>query len=254
MIERDLRILLAHVSGQSQSFLLAHPEYAPSAAVSAQFEALRQRYHAGEPLAYLLGEKGFWKYDFKVNAATLIPRPETELLLELALEKVPPASSVIELGVGSGCLGISLALERPDCNVLGVDISHAALALAQENADCLHVQNIRFVCSDWFEQIPAQKVEAIISNPPYIRAHDPHLEALRYEPVAALVSGKSGLEAIELIIQQGRSFLRPDGFLALEHGYDQAEAVQALFCQCAYREVETRLDLQGHPRVTLGWV
>ena len=252
MVDPNLPILLCHVLKKPRSFLLTDPDYVPSDQEQAEFNALKARYEQGEPVAYLVGKKGFWNHYFKVTPDVLIPRPETELLLELALDKVPRSAQVIELGTGSGCLAISFALERPDCRVLAVDLSEPALAIAKENATQLKASNLIFAQSNWCEALPPQKVDAILSNPPYIEIEDPHLQDLRFEPELALVSGKSGLEAIESIIQQARHFLKPGGFLALEHGYNQKEAVQALFQQYQYHEVETRLDLQDHPRVTWG--
>ncbi|MCX7122097.1 MAG: peptide chain release factor N(5)-glutamine methyltransferase [Gammaproteobacteria bacterium] len=254
MIDPNLPILLCHVLKKPRSFLLTYPDYQPSDQEQAEFNALKVRYEQGEPVAYLIGKKGFWNHYFKVTPDVLIPRPETELLLELALHKVPRSAQVIELGTGSGCLAISFALERPDCQVMAVDLSENALAIAKENAVQLKTGAIVFIQSNWFDALPPQKVEAILSNPPYIEKQDSHLKDLRFEPELALVSGESGLEAIELIIKQARFFLKPGGFLALEHGYNQKEAVQALFQEYQYYDIETRLDLQAHPRVTWGHV
>ena len=252
MHNSDLQILLCHVLQKPRSFLLTYPDTVLSEQERMAFDALTSRYQQGEPVAYLVGAKGFWNHYFKVTPAVLIPRPETELLLELALDRVPRSGLVIELGTGSGCLAISFALERPDCQVIAVDCSAEALAIAQENAAHLKAKNIVFVKSNWFDALPSQKVDAILSNPPYIEVNDPHLHDLRYEPELALVSGETGLDAIECIIQQGKSFLKPGGLLALEHGYQQQAAVQGLFQAAQYQGVETRMDLQGHPRVSLG--
>lgn len=251
MIERDLQALRCHVLQRPASFLLAHPDHGFSDQEQLDFDALKLRYKKGEPLAYLLGSKGFWKHDFKVSPAVLIPRPETELLLELALEKIPAGAQVLELGTGSGCLAISFALERPDCDLVAVDLSQDALELAKKNANTLGVR-LDFIQSNWFENVMPKKFQAILSNPPYIEVGDVHLQALSFEPELALVSGPSGLDAIQIIIKQARDFLNPDGLLALEHGYHQEQAVQALFQAAGYRHIETRLDLQGHPRVTWG--
>ncbi len=252
MIDFDLQTLLCHVLQRPRSFVLTHPDYLLTDQQQSAFEALKMRYQQGEPLAYLIGSKGFWKHDFKVTSAVLIPRPETELLLELALAEAPQGATVIELGVGSGCLCISFALERPDCQVWGIDISVDALAIAQENAKRLQVQNIKWVQSHWLDSFPKQQVDVILSNPPYIAAGDVHLPALHFEPELALVGGESGLEAIEHILCQARDFLKPNGMLALEHGFDQQVVVQGLFKRYAYRDIETKLDLQGHPRVSFG--
>ncbi len=251
MIDADLQILLCYVLQKPRSFLLTHPDYVLSTQEQHDFNELKTRYEQGEPLAYLLGSQCFWKHEFKVSPAVLIPRPDTELLLELALDQAPQGARVLELGTGSGCVAVSFALERPDAQVTAIDLSPVALEIAKENARVLGA-SVHFMQSNWFEQLAGQRFDLILSNPPYIEEGDAHLSALSFEPQLALVSGKSGLNALEWIVKTARNFLHPAGILAVEHGYNQRASVQALFEAAGYQTVETRQDLQGHPRVTWG--
>lgn len=250
----DAEVLLAYVLGKQRSYLRAWPEKQLDAALLEQFERLVEKRSHGTPIAYLIGKREFWSRDFRVNDAVLIPRPETELLVELALQLIPEntPTQLLDLGAGSGIIAITLAAERPALAVLGVDISAAALQVAQHNAARLEVKNVRFLHSDWFEQIPPTRFDIIVGNPPYIAAGDPHLQQgdVRFEPQSALVSADRGLQDISRIVADAKLYLKQSGYLLLEHGYDQQDAVQSLFRQQGYSQICTHCDLAGQPRVT----
>lgn len=251
----DITYLLAFCLQKSQSFLYAHPEYVLSKPEQAHFEDLIQKRAAGWPIAYLTGEKAFYDLTFKVTPDTLIPRPETELLVERVLSHIQAleAPNILELGTGSGAIALSLAHARPDAHITATDISANALAVAHENAALLHLEQVQFIASNWFDSLPTTQYRVIVSNPPYIAATSPYLDALSFEPQNALVSGASGLDALRHIIENARRFLSPGGVLCLEHGYDQAEAVQACFKKAGYRTIETFQDFSGQDRVTEGY-
>lgn len=251
----DAELLLAHVLQKPRSFLFTWPEHQPDDGEKAVFELLLARREAGEPVAFLLGYREFFGHSFRVTPDTLIPRPDTELLVEAVLSRLSASDSldVLDLGTGTGAIAVSVALERPDWRVLAADISPETLRVAEENARRLGARNARFVVSDWFESVP-ERFDAIVSNPPYIASADPHLDEgdVRFEPRAALVSGEDGLDDIRTLVSSASHFLRVNGLLALEHGYDQGEPVHALMRQHGYRKVETLHDMAGHPRVTMG--
>jgi release factor glutamine methyltransferase len=250
----EIRILLGHALGVNRAWLIAHEHDELSASSLAKYESLLARRLAGEPVAYLLGEKEFFGRSFKVTPAVLIPRPETELLVELALEKLPDrAARVLDLGTGSGCIAITLALERPGCGVVAVDQSAAALAVAKQNAVHLGAK-LGFYQGNWYQALPAEteKFDLIVSNPPYVAEGDTHLAALTHEPGAALASGPDGLADIRLIVQGAQAHLAPGGWLMFEHGWDQGEACRKLLEQAGFSGVQTRADLAGHGRVTYG--
>jgi release factor glutamine methyltransferase len=250
----DAEILLTHVLNKPRSYLLTWPEKVLSADAVATFEALLARRVAGEPVAYLLGSRGFYGLDLAVSAAVLIPRPETELLVEAALVRLPSASNcVADLGTGSGAIALALAHERRDARVVAVDVSPLALAVARANAQALGL-NVDFRLGSWCEALADDEFDMIVSNPPYIRADDAHLQQgdVRFEPVLALASGADGLDAIRSIIACAPAHLKTGGWLLFEHGYDQAEAVARLLRAAGFLAVEALLDLQGHARVTLG--
>lgn len=253
----DAEYLLCHALQQNQSFLRIHSEDDVSPTAQTEFERLLTERKQGKPVAYLIGSKGFWKYDFCVNQATLIPRPETELLLETALalfDRTQPAR-ILDLGTGSGAIAISLALESPTLwQVLATDLSRDALKTAMHNAARLQAHNVEFLESNWFSDIPPAQFDLIISNPPYIAEQDPHLMTgdLRFEPLSALASGAAGLDAIQAIIQDAAKFLTQQGMLMFEHGYNQAESVQNLLRLAGFGAIQTVNDLQNWPRVTFG--
>lgn len=252
----DAEVLLCHCLNKNRSFLRAWPEYQPSAEQTAQFQCLVEQRAQGTPIAYLTGEREFWSRQFKVAPEVLIPRPDTELLIELSLARLPIGrpGRIIDLGTGSGIIAITLAAERPILQVTATDISAPALAIAQHNATQLNTHNVSFLLSNWFEGVGASRFELVISNPPYIAAHDPHLRQgdLRFEPQGALISAENGLHDIQVLAEQARSHLADGGHLLIEHGYNQQSAVQAIFANLHYQDVTTHLDLSGNPRVTSG--
>ncbi|GAB3744466.1 peptide chain release factor N(5)-glutamine methyltransferase [Lysobacter olei] len=252
--EADL--LLAHALGRPRTWLFSHGGDEVDGEAAEQFESLVQRRMRGEPVAYLTGHRGFWRFDLAVGPATLIPRPETERLVELALERLPTAQSlrVADLGTGSGAIALALAAERPQAALVATDASAAALEVARANAGRLHLANIEFRLGDWFAPVCGERFNLIASNPPYIASDDPHLDEgdLRFEPAAALASGQDGLDAIREIVAGAPVHLLPNGWLLLEHGWDQGVAVRDLLASAGFRDVATELDLEGRDRVTLG--
>lgn len=249
----EARLLLGHVLGRSAAWLMAHDDEALGEEALLRFAALAARRAGGEPVAYLTGQREFFGRDFAVSPAVLIPRPETELLVEIALARLFAGARILDLGTGSGCIAITFALEFPQSLVTAVDWSEAALTVARGNAEQLGAR-VRFVCSDWFASLPGESFDLIVANPPYIAATDPHLAAgdLRHEPVAALSSGADGLDAIRHIIAAAPGFLAPGGQLWLEHGYDQATAVSALLTAAGLSDIEQHRDLADIIRVSGG--
>lgn len=251
---REAEWLVEHVSGLNrQQQRVNEARQLTDTQLSALRQLTEQRVR-GEPLAYLLGEQHFWTLRLKVNPAVLIPRPETELLVERALQHLAgnQVASVLDLGTGSGAIAIAVAQERPQTHVLGVDQSMDALAVARGNAALNRVANIDFLHSDWFAAVPQQRFALILSNPPYIADGDPHLEAavLAHEPRLALISGSDGLDAIRHIVTRAPAFLAPQGWLILEHGWQQASAVRQLLESAGFSSVASHADLAGHLRVT----
>jgi release factor glutamine methyltransferase len=251
----DARWLLEHSLGKPRSWLYAHGDDIADAALVARFEALVARRAAGEPVAYLTGHRGFWSLDLAVTPATLIPRVETELLVELALARLPPDRElrIADLGTGSGAIALALAHERPRACVVATDASDAALAVARGNASALGIDNIDFRRGDWLAPLAGEHFDLIASNPPYIASGDPHLDAgdLRYEPVSALASGCDGLDAIRTIVGGAPMHLVADGWLLLEHGLEQGCGVRELLHTAGFVEVATAHDLEDRDRVTL---
>jgi release factor glutamine methyltransferase len=253
----EARILLCHALDKPRAWLIAHDRDILDAAQANTFTALLERRLAGEPIAYITGEREFYGLSFKVTSAVLIPRPETELLVELALARLPENRPlrVLDLGSGSGAIAISIARLRPHAAVTAVDVSAAALEVARENARRLDAPNVHFMRGAWFVPLPPQdKFDLIVSNPPYVAECDPHLALgdVRFEPVTALASGKDGLDDIRAIVAGAPSHLAPGGWLLFEHGYDQAEVCSALLRQAGFSEVAGFDDLAGITRVTLG--
>ena len=251
----DAELLLAHVLGKSRSYLHTWPERELSAEQCQTYAEHLQRRRQGEPVAYILGRQGFWSLDLEVAAHTLIPRPDTELLVETALQLLPATPvQVLDMGTGTGAIALALASERPAWQATGVDRVAEAIALAERNARQLRLSNVRFHQSHWFSALQGQRYGLIVSNPPYIRAGDPHLSQgdVRFEPGSALVAGEDGLDDIRQIIAQAPAYLQDAGWLLLEHGYDQAEAVRALLGESGFIEVESRRDYGGHERISLG--
>ena len=248
-------LLLAHALGVSQTWLFVHSGDVVDPTAQAAFEALLERRIAGEPVAYLLGRRGFWRFDLRVTPATLIPRPETERLVELALERLPEgAVDVADLGTGTGAIALALASERPQARVVATDASEAALEVARENARALGLDRIEFRHGHWLAPLAGERFDLIASNPPYIAAEDEHLHRgdLRHEPASALASGADGLDDIRVIARDAPAHLRAGGWLLLEHGWDQGEAVRALLRAAGFADVDTALDWEQRDRVTLG--
>jgi len=252
----DAEALLLHALGQSRGWLFAHADDAVDMDVQTAFEALVARREAGEPVAYLTGRRGFWTLELEVTPATLIPRPETELLVELALERLPrdAAAGVADLGTGSGAIALAIASECPQAQVLATDASADALAVARRNAQRLGVGNLRFAQGDWLAPLAGQRFALIVSNPPYIEAADPHLAQgdLRFEPASALASGADGLDDIRRIVAGAPGHLDADGWLLFEHGWNQGAAARALLREAGYVQVFTAQDLEARDRVSGG--
>ncbi|NYZ61657.1 peptide chain release factor N(5)-glutamine methyltransferase [Luteimonas deserti] len=252
----DARWLLAHVCGRAQGWLYAHGDAVLSEAQTATFEALVSRRAAGEPVAYLIGSRAFWRLELAVSPATLIPRPETELLVEAALARLPPRrpARAADLGTGSGAIALAVAGERPDVSVVATDASEAALEIARRNAARHALDRVEFRFGDWYGPLAGLRFDMLLSNPPYIASGDPHLSRgdLRHEPPAALVSGPDGLDALRVLAAGASNHLHPGGWILVEHGFDQGPAVRALFAAQGLIQVDTLRDLEARDRVTLG--
>jgi release factor glutamine methyltransferase len=248
--------LLAHALGVSRTKLYAWPEQETDAAARETFERYVAARASGEPVAYLTGHREFWSLDLAVSPAVLIPRPETELLVELALERIAPDADlrVADLGTGSGAIALAIASERPRARVVATDASDDALAVARGNAERLRFRNVTFARGDWCDALGAGRFDVIVSNPPYIAVGDAHLGTgdLRREPQAALVAGTDGLEAIHRIVATAPAHLAPGGWVLLEHGWDQAARVRALLDAHGYLDIASIRDGAGHERATLG--
>lgn len=256
LVPLDAQVLLAHVLGRDRTWLAAHAGDALPRAKAEAFLALAIRRRDGEPVAYLTGLREFWGLPLAVSPAVLIPRPETETVVELALARLPVDRNlaVLDLGTGSGAIALAIAHERPCVQVLATDTSEDALATAQANAQRLGLANVRLLRADWYEGVPPARFDLIAANPPYVADNDPHLAEgdVRFEPRAALAPGGDGLGALRTIVGGARAFLAPEGTLIVEHGYDQSEAVRALFADAGLAEVVAARDLAGIPRVVSG--
>lgn len=255
----DIELLLGHILQKNRTYLFTWPDKILSPEQAENFLQLFNRRKSGEPIAHIIGQREFWSLPLAVNNSTLIPRPDTELLVELVLELFASDSaqqqrSCLDLGTGTGAIVLAIASEKPHWQLLGVDYSVAAAALAEHNRSALGFNHVAIVQSDWFAAIPAQQFDVIVSNPPYIDPQDPHLDQgdVRFEPRSALIADNKGLADIELIIQQSRNYLDEQGWLLLEHGYDQGRAVRELLVAQQFAQVETRRDYGGNERVTLG--
>ena len=252
----DAEWLLLHVLQRPRSWLYAHADDRLDAARQREFDALLERREAGEPVAYLTGRRGFWTLDLGVTPDTLIPREDTERLVELALERLPMGvpSTVADLGTGSGAIALAIARERPQARVVATDRSAAALAVAAANAGSAGVRNVEFVHGDWLAPLAGRCFDLIASNPPYIRSDDRHLSEgdLRFEPATALASGVDGLDDIRRIVAAAPAHLEPGGWLLLEHGHDQGPAVRELLRAAGFADVGTACDLEGRDRVGSG--
>lgn len=257
--EIDARVLLCHVLQCSHTHLIAWPEKPLSTSQQQEYSRLIQQRSEGQPVAYLTGHKEFWSLKLEVSAATLIPRPETETLVEFVLENFKTSTlNLADLGTGSGAIAIAIASERPQWDITATDISAEALHMAQKNAKQHQLTNIDFRLSDWFQQLDPQptdgRFDIIISNPPYIAEADPHLSQgdVRFEPQRALQSGSAGLNAIVHLIHESKHYLNDNGCLILEHGYDQKQAVYELFEAAGFSDIRQQNDLAGTPRMSAG--
>ncbi|MCH9696666.1 MAG: peptide chain release factor N(5)-glutamine methyltransferase [Gammaproteobacteria bacterium] len=251
----DAEILLANTLAQSRTWLFTRPEHELTHQQLGHFQKLIEQRQSGVPVAYLTGTRDFWNHSFQVTPQVLIPRPETEILVEHALQLIETHQfrTILELGTGSGAIAVSIADEKRDLTITATDISQQALNLAKANADMIGINNVRFIHSDWFVSLEHHHYDLIISNPPYIAQHDIHLNQgdIRFEPKQALSAGNDGLRDIRLIIDQSRNHLNTGGFVLLEHGYQQADAVRSLFSGYHYQAIETINDLQNHPRMSM---
>ena len=252
----DAEWLLAHALARPRTWLFAHAGEPVPPDLAERFAALLERRQAGEPVAYLTGTQGFWTLELEVSPATLIPRPETELLVELALARIPvdARARIADLGTGSGAIALAIAKERPRAWVVATDASTAALDVARRNATRNRIATVEFREGDWLAPLAGETFELIASNPPYIAEGDPHLGEgdLRFEPPTALSSGADGLDAIRRIVRDAPAHLGAGGWLLLEHGWDQGAAVRALLAEAGFIEVETASDLEDRDRVTFG--
>jgi release factor glutamine methyltransferase len=253
--ELDAQLLLAHVLAKSRTWLYTWPDHQLTENEQTQFLQLCARRAQGEPVAYLLGKREFWKFELQVSPAVLIPRPETELLVELALQLLNTEQAhVADLGTGSGAIALALAYERAHWQVFATDLHQQALAIAKLNAQQLKLANLTFLVGNWCEPLPNGDYNLIVSNPPYIDADDPHMQQgdLRFEPRTALVAADHGLSDIQQIAQQAREKLMPGGHLLLEHGWQQGAAVRNILHELGYTHVQTMRDHGDRDRVTLG--
>ncbi|HUL19025.1 MAG TPA: peptide chain release factor N(5)-glutamine methyltransferase [Steroidobacteraceae bacterium] len=249
----DSELLLAHALGGSRAGLLAHPERVVGAAEAARFGELLRRRAEGEPLAYLTGQREFWSLALAVNAAVLVPRPESELLVERALTLLArPTGAVADLGTGSGAIALALASERPRWRILATDVSAAALQTARQNATALGLGTVEFRLGDWFAALEGECFDLLISNPPYVAASDPALSALRHEPRLALSPGEDGFASLRVLARGAAQHLHPGGWLLLEHGATQGAQVREELVLAGFAHVRSHTDLAGHERTTEG--
>lgn len=252
--DSDSQALLCHVLACNPTYLHMWSDKQLTEEQQSQFQFYIEQRQTGQPVAYLTGQRGFWSLDLKVNNATLIPRPDTELLVSLALTKLEPAMVVVDLGTGSGAIALSIAHELPKVKVVAMDYSSAALTVAQENAYTHHLDNVAFWRGSWLEAIADNSVDLVVSNPPYIEQEDPHLLQgdVRFEPMTALASGVDGLDDIRLIVQQAQRCLKSLGWLMIEHGYHQSIQVQSLLHSAGFTNVSAHQDFGGQDRVVIG--
>ncbi|MFW2373010.1 MAG: peptide chain release factor N(5)-glutamine methyltransferase [Gammaproteobacteria bacterium] len=253
----DAEVLLCYVLQKNRAYLLTWPEQELTDSQLGQFQQLCDARVTGQPVAHLTEEREFWSLPLKVTADTLIPRPDTELLVEQILQVCPEQAELklLDLGTGSGAIAIALATEHPGWKIIATDFSEPALKVAQQNAQRLKLSNIEFRQGNWFEPLSGLSFDIIVSNPPYIPSNDPHLTQgdVRFEPLSALVSGAEGLDDIETICQQASDYLNPGGLLIVEHGYDQAEKIRPIFQKNGFTNINQGRDIAHNPRITYGY-
>lgn len=256
----DIELFLSHLLQKNRTWLFTWPDHELTETQSAEFLQMLERRKKGEPVAHIIGQREFWSLPLKVNASTLIPRPDTEILVETALQLFAADApeqkrKCLDLGTGTGAIVLALASEKANWQFTAVDQSTDAVALAESNRCQLGFNNVSIFQSDWFEKIPATQFDLIVSNPPYIDPDDPHLSQgdVKFEPLSALVALDNGLADIKKIIGGSKSFLTSGGYLLLEHGYNQADDVKKILLENGYKNIETRKDFGGNDRVTFGW-
>jgi release factor glutamine methyltransferase len=252
---RDTEILLCHCLDKPRAWLYTWPEKSVPPDTAERFNQLLKARRAGHPVAYLVGKRDFWSLSLAVNSATLIPRPETETLVDWALElPIPDNAKVLDLGTGSGAIALAVAMERPLWQVTAVDSSAGALEVASANASANSLQRVTLLQSDWYEGVAGERFDALLANPPYIDSEDPHLvrDDVRFEPRSALVSAEDGLADLCYLVAGAPAQLRDGGWLLLEHGFDQGEAVRGMLRDGGFGRVETRRDMAGQERITGG--
>ena len=252
----EANVLYQHLFNVNRAWLISHANDGLEADSQAAFEALLKRRLNGEPIAYIIGSREFYGLALKTTPATLIPRPDTETLVEAALAKILENANlnILDLGTGTGAVALAIAQHRPNCQVTAVDASAEALKVALQNAQDLKLNHVRLLASNWFAALQGQRFDVIVTNPPYIAQNDAHLKQgdLRFEPLSALASGADGLDDIRIIIQDAPDYLNPNGWLMLEHGYDQANAVVELLIERGFSQIEHAKDIAGIRRVTFG--
>jgi len=252
----EANLLLQHVLHVNRAWVITHERDVLNADQQAEFQLLLNRRLDGEPIAYILGFREFYGLQLKVSPITLIPRPDTETLVDAALEKIPldKVSHILDLGTGTGAVALAIAKHRNNCEVTAVDQSSDALSVTLENAQSLKLNNLRLIESNWFSELQGERFDLIVSNPPYIAQDDEHLKQgdLRFEPISALASGVDGLDDIRKIVQDAPDYLKKNGWLMLEHGFDQAEAVAALLSARGFNQIDHAKDIAGTLRVTFG--
>jgi release factor glutamine methyltransferase len=249
--KREINLILCHVLEINTAALFIYEKSIPEAAKNTINKLIQERTD-GKPLAYITGHKHFWTLDLKVNEHTLIPRPETELIVELILKWTDDnySGDLLDLGTGSGAIALSIAKHRPKSTIIAVDFSAECVEIAQLNQQDNAIKNVKIWQSDWFSQLDNKKFDYVVSNPPYIAENDPHLSALKYEPINALTAKRKGFADLEHIIKKSKEHLNTSGRIVLEHGYNQSKTVQKLLCENNYTEIETHQDLSNIPRIT----
>jgi len=252
----DAEVLFCDVMKFNRSRIYSYPDQVVPDDKLALFQSLIEQRQQGLPIAHLTGKKEFWSLELAINEDTLIPRPETELLVEIALQMIPEDATcnILDLGTGSGAIAIAIASEKPDCKVVATDINTNTLVMAMKNAETHRLENIKFYVSNWYQNIPSQEFDLIVSNPPYIRQDDEHLSQgdVRFEPEIALVAGTDGMQAINIILENAKQYLASNAYLLIEHGYDQKSLVHEAFLKYDFKHIKTFQDLSGQDRMTMG--